>query len=151
MNLLALDFGTSMGYAMVSNGNILSGVLDLKSRRYEGGGMRYLKFQRWLDELHAAAPLEEVVFEEVRRHIGTDAAHVYGGLLGVMSSWCEKHKVPYEGIPVATIKKFVTGRGNADKEEMMQAVKKRWKITPATSDEADAYGLLQLRRFDVMN
>ena len=42
--------------------------MTFKPSRFEGGGMRYLRFRRWLDEMiDLAGGLERVVFEEVRR------------------------------------------------------------------------------------
>ncbi len=40
--------------------------------------------------------IEAVYFEEVRRHLGTDASHCYGGFLAHLSSWCEgkSHSLP---------------------------------------------------------
>ena len=47
--------------------------------------------------------------------LGTDAAHVYGGFLATLTSWCEQRAIAYQGVPVGTIKRFITGKGNADK------------------------------------
>lgn len=105
--------------------------------------MRYLRFRRWLAEMHATLGLVEVHFEEVRRHRGTDAAHVYGGLLAMLSSWCEEAHVPYASRPVGEIKKFVTGRGNADKDQVISAVRAKG-FAPADDNEADALALLLL-------
>lgn len=138
MNILALDLGTLTGYAMTGS---ISGVWDFKPRRHEGGGMRYLRFRRMLDETHSSGALHAVYYEEVRRHIGTDAAHVYGGLLGQLSAWCEEKEIPYQGIPVGTIKKHATGKGNADKAMMIEnAIGRGW--APADDNEADALWLL---------
>jgi Holliday junction resolvasome RuvABC endonuclease subunit len=104
--------------------------------------MRYLRFRRWLEQLQVdAGPIRAVYFEEVRRHVGTDAAHVYGGLLGQLTAWCEEHGVAYQGVPVGTIKAFATGRGNADKAAMMAAVQSRG-FSPADDNEADAIAIL---------
>ena len=63
--------------------------------------MRYLRFTNWLTELdRLSGPIATIWFEEVRRHAGTDAAHVFGGLLGVLTSWAELRGVPYQGVPV---------------------------------------------------
>ena len=104
--------------------------------------MRYLRFKRWLTELKAQLePIDVVYFEEVRRHAGTDAAHVYGGLLATLTSWCEHHQIAYEGVPVGTIKKHATGKGNAGKEEMIKAMQD--KGHPVSDDnEADALAIL---------
>lgn len=150
MTLLALDLGTNTGFAIQVEGSITSGSINFKPRKFDGGGMRFLKFEAWLNELHKATPVHIVVFEGVRRHIGTDAAHIYGGLMATLMAWCEKNKVAYEGVPVATIKKFVTGKGNADKETVMAAVKEKWGFNPKDSDEADALALLHLRLYDVL-
>ena len=62
----------------------------------------------------ASNGLDRVVYEQVRRHTGVDASHAYGGWLAILTAWCEHHVIPYEGVPVGTIKRFATGRGNAD-------------------------------------
>lgn len=82
--LLAIDLGTTTGWALRSvDGLITSGTVSFRPGRYDGGGMRYLRFQNWLGEMdQLAGPIATIWFEEVRRHAGTDAAHVYGGLDG---------------------------------------------------------------------
>jgi Holliday junction resolvasome RuvABC endonuclease subunit len=123
-------------------GMITSGCLSLKSSRFDGGGMRYLRFRRWLEQLQVdAGPIGAVYFEEVRRHVGTDAAHVYGGLLGQLTAWCEEHGVAYQGVPVGTIKAFATGRGNADKAAVVAAIQARG-FSPVDDNEADAIAIL---------
>lgn len=141
MNFLALDLGTRTGFCLVQGASQVHGFKDFKNGRYEGGGMRYLAFRRWLDELRASTPIAEVVFEEVRRHLGTDAAHVYGGLLGVLTAWCEEHKIPYVGVPVGTIKKHMTGKGNAPKGVMVACVQEAGYVGVSDDNEADAIAL----------
>lgn len=138
--ILCLDLGTQTGWAMTCK-PILSGTLDLSGRRYEGGGMRYLRFRGWLDEMQRLGTISAVYFEEVRNHRGVDAAHVHGGLLAILTAWCEQNKVPYQGIPVGTIKKHATGRGNANKDAMIAAAKARGH-DPWCHNEADAVCLL---------
>ena len=146
--VLALDLGTRTGWALQErSGRICSGSQPFRPQRYEGGGMRFLRFQRWLTELsRAAAPsvglaIDQVVFEEVRRHAGVDAAHAYGGFLGQLGSFCEHHHIPYQGVPVGTIKRFITGKGNASKEAVITAVRALGH-SPVDDNEADALALL---------
>ncbi len=118
------------------------GTLDLRSRRFEGGGMRFLRFRQWLTEIKSAAEtLEAIYFEEVRAHRGVDAAHVYGGLVATLTAWAEHRDVPYAGVPVGTWKRDLTGKGNADKATVMAAVQ-ALGYTPESQDEADALGIL---------
>lgn len=140
-SILALDLGTSTGWALMSSdGTIVSGVESFRPQRFEGGGMRFLRFKRWLTELKGGG-LAAIYFEEVRRHVGVDAAHVYGGFMGTLTAWCEAHEIPYSGVPVGTIKKHATGKGNADKEAMLAAARARG-FDPADDNEADALALL---------
>src|SRR6266542_3816024 len=121
LSILALDLGTTTGWALHSReGLITSGTENFKPQRFEGGGMRYLRFRRWLTELRQSADgLDAVFFEEVRRHAGVDAAHAYGGFMAQLTAWAEHQAIPYQGVPVGTIKKHATGKGNAGKAEMM--------------------------------
>jgi Holliday junction resolvasome RuvABC endonuclease subunit len=142
--ILALDLGTTTGFAAApygGDGPIVTGTWSFKTSRYEGGGVRYLRFQQKVDEFHRLSPIKRVVFEEVRRHRGTDAAHVYGGLLSMLTAWCEEHGIPYEGVPVGTIKRFATGKGNATKDDMLTA-SRDWGYEPSDDNEADAIALL---------
>ncbi len=146
--LLALDLGTRTGWALRErSGRICSGSQPFRPQRYEGGGMRFLRFHRWLTELSQASEasaglaIDQVVFEEVRRHAGVDAAHAYGGFLGQLGSFCEHHRLPYQGVPVGTIKRFITGKGNASKEQVIAAVRALGH-SPVDDNEADALALL---------
>jgi hypothetical protein len=142
-SVLALDLGSTLGWAVrLPDRTITSGTATFRPGRFEGGGMGWLRFRRWLDGMAAnAGPLGSIVFEEVRRHAGTTAAHVYGGFLAHLTAWCEGAGVPYQGVPVGTIKRFTTGRGNADKAAMIAAIQARG-FTPADDNEADAIALL---------
>ena len=104
--------------------------------------MRYLRFGKWLDQtLDVTGGIHAVYFEEVRRHVGVDAAHVYGGLMATLTTWCEHHNIPYQGVPVGTIKKHVTGRGNASKDEVIAAMHALGHVV-TDDNEADALALL---------
>nr|WP_039952734.1 phage related protein [Bartonella melophagi] len=145
--ILCLDLGTKTGWAISSEDEVIaSGTVHFPTRRFEGGGMRYLRFKQWLTQTKAIlGHIDAVYFEEVRCHIGTDAAHVYGGLLATLTTWCECYQIPYDGIPIATIKKAMTGRGNASKTEMIKAVRAKGH-EPEDDNEADALAILYLKK-----
>jgi hypothetical protein len=159
ISILSLDLGTATGWALRSrDGSIVSGSQSFKPQRFEGGGMRYLRFTRWIAEIAVVSGctpdlfsdkservndtlLDQIVFEEVRRHAGVDAAHVYGGFMSQLTSFAERHAIPYEGVPVGTIKKHATGKGNAGKPLMMAAMQ-GLGYNPVDDNEADALALL---------
>jgi len=141
--ILALDLRTTTGWALRgSDGHITSGSESFRPQRFEGGGMRFLRFKRWLTEIKQSCDeIDCLHFEEVRRHVSTDAAHAYGGFLATLTAWCEHHQIPYQGVPVGTIKKHATGKGNASKDEMVATARARGHA-PADDNEADALALL---------
>ena len=138
-----LDLGTTAGWALRGHDRLItSGTVSFRSGRFDGGGMRYLHFTNWLTELdRLSRPIAAIWFEEVRRHVCTDAAHIYGGLMATLTSWAELRGVPYQGVPVGTIKRHATGKGNAPKEAMIAAARARG-FSPADDNEADADAIL---------
>ena len=148
--ILALDLGTNTGWALFQQENsntrhqVFSGTINFKNDRFQGGGMRFLRFKNWLNEV-GQHDITSVYFEEVRRHLGVDAAHAYGGFLATLTAWCEEWKFPYQGVPVSHIKRHVTGKGNASKQDVINAVR-AMGYHPKDDNEADALALLELIR-----
>lgn len=126
---LGIDPGTACGWAILDeHGNrIGSGVWDLSPQRHEGAGMRYLRLRHYLnDALNSVSRIDAVGYEEVARHAGTQAAHIYGGIVATVQTWCENANIPYSGVPVGTVKRTATGKGSASKVAMIQAANVRW-------------------------
>lgn len=137
--ILTLDLGTKTGWAISDGGKIhASGTENFKGNRFDGGGMRFLRFRRWLDEIGKGVTM--IAYEEVRRHLGVDAAHAYGGYMGTLTAWCEENAVPCYGVPVGTIKKHITGIGNAGKNQVIESLRKLGH-NPKDDNEADAIAL----------
>ena len=129
--VIGIDLGTKCGWAVLkSDGTrVESGTWDLATQRHEGGGMRYVRFANklrgFINNLDQYSL--HVAFEEVRRHRGVTAAHIYGGLMATLQSVLELDKHPYVSIPVGTIKKHATGKGNSGKELMISTAEARWQ------------------------
>lgn len=139
MNILALDLGTKCGWATNQN----SGVWNLKPTTNESAGRRYTKFRTLLLAAITTYKIDLVAFEEVHMHIGVDAAHCFGGLRAIMQTVCLDLKVEYQGVPVGTIKKHATGKGNAKKDQMILAATKLYPSVNVIDDNhADALCLL---------
>ena len=85
--------------------------------------------------------IDLVCFERVYRHNGTEAAHVFGGFMYMLAAVCDKMQIPSRGINVVTIKKHMTGKCNANKQEMILAAYER-NFDPVDDNEADALGVL---------
>lgn len=143
--ILALDLGTRTGWAYaMTTGAIISGVWSFKPGKFDGGGMRFLRFTETLEKFHDMAPIQAVFYEGVRAHRGVDAAHCFGGLMATLQAWCEARQIPYDGVGVGEIKRFWTGKGNAPKEAMIAEAIRRG-FTVEDDNQADALALLHLK------
>ncbi|WP_413936938.1 crossover junction endodeoxyribonuclease RuvC [Nitrospira sp. BLG_1] len=138
--VLGIDPGLACGWAVRSpSGTIQSGVWYLDGGRFEGAGMRLVRLTAYLTEIAKQKPFDVIAYEEVRSHMGVDAAHLYGAITLTIASWCEQHKVPYFGVSVGQVKKFATGNGGASKEMMQAAAKIKWpELGTIDHNEADA-------------
>ena len=116
--ILAIDPGTKCGWAKTI---FESGTWDLAIARHESAGMRFVRLEKFLEQ---CLPLNYVFYEEVGFANTTYAAQVYGGIVATIQKFCINNRIQYEGIPVGTIKKFTTGKGNAKKEMMIKAAEK---------------------------
>ena len=66
--ILALDLGTITGFAIKDqSGVIISGVASFHNKRFEGGGMVFLRFKQWLTELkNSTTNFDAIYFEEIK-------------------------------------------------------------------------------------
>jgi len=142
MRILAVDVGCKTGWAASVDGTIESGVHKFELDRGESPGIRFLRFNAWLDNIFAIIKPDMVIAEQAH-HRGGYATDVLVGMLTRLQEKCAKEKVEYMSCHSATLKKFATGSGRADKVGMMKAA---WERRPGylfkTDDEADAYLLL---------
>jgi Holliday junction resolvasome RuvABC endonuclease subunit len=142
---LGLDLGTHTGFArydhFAKGGAFLSGQWNFSPKKHDAQSLRFTRFK---DEVrsHLALGVDMVFYEAVRRHMGTDAAHIYGAFLAALHEVCEEYKTPFRGLEVGEIKKFATGKGNAKKEAMVSACA-MWGFNPQSEDEADAIAILK--------
>jgi len=154
VRMLSIDPGTKCGYSWldvpIPTPEVLkpqpaySGVWNLAVQRHEGGGMRFLRLKKHLVELEP----KFILYEEVRGHKGTSAAHIYGGIVATIQTYCEEHTIDYIAIPVGTIKKRASGKGNCGKDVMVETANAEFvrpPDEPITKDDiADAMWLLQI-------
>lgn len=107
--------------------------------------MRAIKFERGVTELLATFKPDLVVFETVHRHTSTISAQIWGSYSMALMKLCEELGITYEGHGVGQIKKHATGKGNASKELLVEAAKRRWPEQDIiTDDVSDALHLMSL-------
>ena len=156
--LLALDLGTTTGWAMNSGNEYKWGHFDLKPTKDDSWGMRWLYLKRELNVLFSSG-IDLVVYETNAFTRGKAATTMMSGYVAHLQAFCLElpEPVEYKGVPVVEIKKHATGRGNASKEMMLAAARALefdglWQVNTRrtnhpyididTHDEADAICLL---------
>jgi len=107
--------------------------------------MKLVRLRGKLNEFLTAGQIGLVVFEAAR-HCAPKmqgALVVQAELQAVIKLWCQDNAIEYRGYSPSEIKKHATGKGNANKQMMVDAARLRW---PAVEDdnEADARWLLDL-------
>lgn len=140
MALLALDLGSHCGFAVFKDNEIISGTKKLRIDKKKIG-WRFLEFRNWILQTIVTHDIREVYFERVFGHKGTSAAHIYGGFMYTLAVVCLEKNIPCTGFTVQAIKKFMAGKANATKDEMIAAAKAK-RFDPKTDDEADAIAVM---------
>lgn len=149
MKILALDPATKCGWAHSAGP---SGTFDLSIRRDESAGMRLIRLEGKLNEVFSGSGIDLVVYEAARHAAPKmqSALVIQAMIQGVLVAWCEKKGLQYRGYSPSEIKKHATGKGNASKDQMIAAAKKKFNLT-GDDNEADALWLLDLAKRDYAN
>ncbi len=140
--ILAIDQATRTGFAILdgNSGEVVeSGVWDLadKKRSGESRGMRYIRFEKRLEEVQAKYQVKIVVHEQTLQRGGA-ATEIANGLKALVLKFAAKHEVEVTCVHTTELKKFATGRGNADKADMIEACVRKTLVIPTDDNEADA-------------
>lgn len=133
MRVLSFDLGTTFGWALQDDGLEEFGEVELVGDE----GERYLRFlQLATSMLHAK--LDEtgfVAFEDVRFSRG---ASYIPGQRAMLMALCVMLEIPYVGVGVSELKKYATGNGNANKDDMIAAAREIVDYPDLTDNMADA-------------
>lgn len=142
VNILALDLGTKLGWALLPRGGqITHGTESFAPRKSWSPGQRWQRFRTFLHEVVSRQNVHVIAYEDVKRHAGTDAAHAYGAFLALTELVADSHRVRLAPVGVGTIKKHWTGKGNADKAAMLAEARGRG-FRPESDNDADALAIL---------
>lgn len=104
-------------------------VKDIDTATFQLRGLGHQEFVAFIEGYSHASKFNSAFLGE------------FGGLLRAMlTNRCDT----VVEVPPQSLKKFVTGKGNAEKSAMMMHVLKRWGHTSENDDCADAFALAKL-------
>ena len=139
MKILSLDIATKTGWAT----DTTSGVWDLKPKRGESEGMRVVRFKAKVRELIELESIELVAYERpAGRH--KSSIMVASEMIGVLKDLTMERNIQLASYSATEIKKFATGKGNSNKEAMVNAAKQNFNIEIIDDNHADALWLLKM-------
>lgn len=145
---LGLDLGSNCGVAICDcdpgNGKILKDNFelfqwDLSTQGLESGAMRFVRLRSFL---RVVSP-DVIAYEDVKysppkeffanRKFGipavlsrvSAAAEVLGGMKVTVATWAEEFDTLAMGVGISVIKKYATGSGRANKDDMIAAANKK--------------------------
>jgi|GEM_PF-2935176 len=156
--LIGLDLASSCGITFcdimpgqpVKSAPLIGGQWDLSVTNHDTNSIRYVRLKTFLN---VTAP-DLVFYEEVKFTGATppgvklsvaavvaravSGAQVVHSLQAILVTWCEEHDVPCEAVPIGTLKKYATGRGNANKGEMIVACNQKFEtdFDPETYEQS---------------
>lgn len=143
MKILALDIATNTGWKTGTT----SGVWNLKPNRGESEGMRVVRFKSKVKELIALEGITVVAYERPAG-LHKSSIMVASEMVGVLKDLCIEKGIQLACYSAAEIKKHATGKGNANKEEMIRSAIKLG-FSPSDDNEADAIHLYNLASKDL--
>lgn len=140
IKILAIDPASKLGWAI---DNYTYGEWDLTTRKDESMGMKLIRLSSKLQEILEKTNCNLVVYERPAGQHKNPIIH-QSKLIGVIEKWCEENGIQYRGYSATEIKKYATGKGNANKEKMIQAARDRYNYSGDSDNEADALHLLHM-------
>lgn len=126
MRALCLDLGTSTGYAILDGEEIVeSGEWDMPGSS-EPMGSRWVSWDNWVITRTLRTTIPDAVVFEVPMGIRyLNALKIQLGQIALLEMRAERAGMEYAGVRPQDIKKIATGKGNAGKELMKQALFER--------------------------
>jgi crossover junction endodeoxyribonuclease RuvC len=111
------------------------------------GAKRLDDFKKQLIQVMNTYPVSQrTVFVEGYSYGSKNSREVLGELGGTIRLMLFEREIPFIVVPPTVLKKYATGKGNADKIAVGVAVMKGWGKEFPTSDQTDAFMLSEIGR-----
>jgi crossover junction endodeoxyribonuclease RuvC len=146
-SIIALDLGRRTGWAYKTrDGETDSGVHEVYDpndgiKRFEDG-VRFRAFRDFVHTLDQQMGLADIIaFEQVSGGMQGHQNALYNGYRAVLMAWASDQGRVVVPLPVGTIKRAACGKGNAKKDDVIDAVRTRLGLPTFDDNEADAIAM----------
>ena len=144
MNICAFDQATKCGVAFqTTSDNYSYDVWNLKIKSSESKGMKWIRFESRVKKFLDKHSIEILAYELPSGRNINPIIHS-SKLICVLEKVCVEMDVEYIEFSASEIKKFATGKGNANKEMMVDYANALWGYCGVDDNEADAIHILHL-------
>jgi crossover junction endodeoxyribonuclease RuvC len=145
INIAAFDQATLCGVAFqASNSDVVNVELwNLKIKSKESQGMKWIRFESRLLKFIRENSIEVIAYELPSGRNINPIIHS-SKLIAIIEKTCVENEVEYIEFSASEIKKFATGKGNANKEMMIEYARSLWGYEGKDDNEADALHILHL-------
>lgn len=144
MNVIGLDLSTCAGVVVMNSETKVVQHAEAVQFKTAKGFDRVNKIASRIFEIRDKHNVKAAVIEDyaVSKFGGSAITSIEIGTVIRFCMW--QDGFPYLDVSPTSLKKFVTGKGNAKKDLIMLDVFKRWGFSAPTNDIADAYSLARL-------
>lgn len=113
------------------------------------GVTRLLEVEKWLENLMAEVTIKhyskvKYVMLEGYAYSAFNQAHQMGELGGIIRRFFYLRNIPIRVVSPKTLKKWITGRGDGDKNLILVKAFRKWGIEFSDDHTCDAFGLAKL-------
>ena len=133
--ILALDIATHWGYFSAQE----SGKWNFTESKHRNDNKQHKAFRDTLMGFMSSHGIKQVYAEDINVNNHFCDMRKLSEFRGILFEVCDELNLPEpQFINVATLKKYATGNGKADKSQMIEACLTRYGHTPIDDNEADA-------------
>lgn len=121
--IFAIDQATQTGYAIIDETGMTleSGSVSMSDRKRTGEsrGMRYIRFEKFLNDVYSHHPEITLICHEQTLLRGGSATEIANGLKALILKFAIERGLESTCVHTSELKKFATGNGRAEKQDMM--------------------------------
>jgi len=118
--------------------------MNFSLKEYENIEEKLINFEKTIKFIPSIVRLKSVYIEGPAYMASGKYILQMGALHYLLRLFLYRHSIDYTVVAPGTLKKFVTGKGNAKKDLILLKVYKKWGVEFEVDDLADAYGLARM-------